>query len=77
MVIDKPCPDCDTAGYQTLSAFDWRTSLTYDIEVGCGRCLSTGWIEEYRHDDGPPTPVEVPHRPNPHRVGGGAVPLPV
>jgi hypothetical protein len=70
-VIEKPCPDCDGQGYTRLRAFDNRTGLTYDLEINCGRCFATGWIEEYGHGgEGSSDPVEIPDPPDSRGAGG-------
>lgn len=80
-VIEKPCPECDGAGYtstKTLDADLWPVML----EINCGRCFTTGWIELYgwwNGDEGSSDAVEVPDPPDPALPGAGQqrVPVPV
>lgn len=75
-VIDKPCPEC-VEGVHTLKTVD-SAGWPVILEVNCGRCFATGWIEEYRHGpgEGSSVAVEVPDRPDPDRAGSGRVPVP-
>ena len=78
-VIEKPCPGCGGKGFHQIKAWDVRTFLTSEIDVNCGRCFATGWIEEYRHDgeDGSERPVEIPDPPDTPRTGCGHADIPL
>ena len=78
-VIEKPCPDCDGEGFSTFKTLD-RELFPVMLEVNCGRCFTTGWIELYGWWDdgtGSDVAVEVPNPPNPPRTGAGQQRLPV
>ena len=72
-VVDKPCPDCNGQGYSVLEAWDRVAWATVKLEINCGMCMATGWIEAYKFDDGEGsnTPVEIPDSPNAPRTGSG------